>query len=920
MIRLLERILHLQKGDLNRGYPLVLYSFLIITCLTMSKVARDVLFLDNFAAILLPYADLTITLSVILTMAMYFRIGSHPRINLFTLVIGSLLLYVAVMVGFWWLVHYHQNVWLFPAFYVWIGIFGVLATSQVWIIASEIFTTREAKRIYGILGSGAIGGAMTGGFFSRGAADLFGTESLLLITAFFLTVCSFLVWCLSKNHVPYSESVKDLRDDKRSIIPKNMTENIRTIWDSTYLLAVAGVICLAAVVTSIIGWQFKAIAKEFIPEKDDLTAFMGTFIGVTGLLGLLVQLLLTSRMLRRLGLGLTLLILPIALTTGSLGVVIAGTLGGIILLKGTDNLLRYSIDKSTVEMLYLPVPSNIKVQVKPFIDTVVLRLGDGLGGLMVLIFATFIQLSAYRLSWISLILLGMWCFAVIVARRHYVTTLSENIQQHRIDTDRTGVTMLERTTADVLVVRLKAGDPEEILYALELFEMEHHSAIHPAVRDLLAHPVADVRRKALTILNASGDMTVLPQVEALLHDEDIAVRTEALLFLARHARIDPLERIEELGDFPNFSVQSAMAAYLAWPGNLQNIVAAQTILDAMLMGGEEDSDTRLEAARLIAILPDHFDEQLRTLLQDKDSEVVRQTVRNVGSLKKQEFLPELLELMHDQELTTDVVSALGAFGDEIVDTLSTNLSDPDVPVEIRREIPHALLLIDTPTSQNALVESLLTADTSLRHQVIVSIDGIYQKHPDFEIDAEMIDTVLLTEIIGQYRSYQLVFVLGKTKDDEDSMLQALLESMNQRIERIFRLMALVFPRHDLMSAYAGFQSEDRGLYDNALEYLDNILKHELRGLLIPLLDREVSDIERIRLADEMMGVSMDKPEEGLVTLMDKEDPLLKSCAVYTIGVMRLLSLESEVDDCLESENPLLRETARQAKLHLAEQA
>jgi len=94
----------------------------------------------------------------------------------------------------------------------------------------------------------------------------------------------------------------------------------------------------------------------------------------------------------------------------------------------------------------------------------------------------------------------------------------------------------------------------------------------------------------------------------------------------------------------------------------------------------------------------------------------------------------------------------------------------------------------------------------------------------------------------------------------------------------------------------------------------------LRGLLIPLLDREVSDIERFRLADEMMGVSMEKPEEGLVTLMDNEDPLLKSCAVYAIGVMRLHSLESEVDYCLESENSMLRKTARQAKSLLADQA
>ncbi|MBT5874413.1 MAG: MFS transporter [Candidatus Latescibacteria bacterium] len=918
MIRLLERILHLQQGDLIRGYPLVLYNFLVITCLTMSKVARDVLFLDNFAAVMLPYADLSITVCVILVMAVYLRIGSHPRINLYSLVIGSLWLFAVVMGVFWWLVHYHQSLWLFPAFYIWIGIFGALATSQVWILASEIYTTREAKRVFGILGSGAIGGAITGGFSSRGVVELFGTESLLLFAAVFLIICSGLVWHLTRH--PQNSTKRDDRSEAQNSdeTPKNLTQNVRFIWDSTYLLAVAGVICLTAVVTSIIGWQFKAIAKEFIPEKDDLAAFMGTFLGMTGLLGLAIQLLLTSRLLRRLGLGLTLLFLPIALITGSLGVLIAGTLGSIVMLKGADSIFRYSIDKSTVEMLYLPVPSDTKFHIKPFIDTVVQRFGDGLGGLAVLVFATFIHLTSYQLSWITLILLGVWCFAVIIARRHYVATLAENIRKQTLDSEDSMMPVMDRNALEVLAARLKAGDPKEILYALEVFALENHSVIHPAVRDLLAHPAAEVRCKALSILNIADDLTVMPQVETLLQDEDIAVRTEALLFLSHHARIDPLERLEELGDFPNFSVQSAMIAYLAWPGQMQNIVAAQTILDAMLMQLDtQDNETRLEAARLIAVLPDHFDDQLEELIKDSNTEVARQAIRNVGSMKKVTFLPHLLERMHDQALTSDVVAALSAFGDEIVDTLNSNLSNQDVAIEVRREIPRALLLIDTPSAQEALVESLLVADTSLRHQVIAAINGIYEKHPGFAIDSEMIDTVLMAEIVGQYRSFQMLGVLTETLKPEDSMLLALHESMNQRLERIFRLMALEYPGYNMMSAHAGFLSKDRALYDNALEFLDNVLKPGLRGLVIALLDREVTDVQRVKHADEMLGVSMDRPEEALATLMDNEDPWLKSCAVYTIGILGLHALESEVDLCLDHENPLLRETARQAKLRLA---
>ncbi|HCQ04519.1 MAG TPA: hypothetical protein DIT99_29325, partial [Candidatus Latescibacteria bacterium] len=83
--------------------------------------------------------------------------------------------------------------WLYPVFYVWIGMLGVLATTQVWTLANYLFTTREIKRLVGMLGSGAIAGGIIGGFFSTVVAGRFGTESLLLITALCMVICSGLV-------------------------------------------------------------------------------------------------------------------------------------------------------------------------------------------------------------------------------------------------------------------------------------------------------------------------------------------------------------------------------------------------------------------------------------------------------------------------------------------------------------------------------------------------------------------------------------------------------------------------------------------------------------------------------------------------------------------------------------------------------
>src|SRR5258707_14059193 len=97
-------------------------------------------------------------------------------------------------------------------------------------------------------------------------------------------------------------------------------------------------------------------------------------------------------------------------------------------------------------------------------------------------------------------------------------------------------------------------------------------------------------------------------MQRLLRDPELSVRPEALLFLSHHGRIDPLTVIEQLGDFPDFSVRSAVVAFLAQPGEAQNLEAARNILGSMVdEAGEEGLRHRVEAARLLGELPARFD-------------------------------------------------------------------------------------------------------------------------------------------------------------------------------------------------------------------------------------------------------------------------------------------------------------------------
>ena len=366
--------------------------------------------------------------------------------------------------------------------------------------------------------------------------------------------------------------------------------------------------------------------------------------------------------------------------------------------------------------------------------------------------------------------------------------LRDSIREHRLDAECTSAPLIDRSTAEIFATNLNTTDAQEILYALSLFEVSRNLAAHPAVCDLLRHPAPEVRQKAISILAEAGDKTVLPQIEGLLNDSHLEVRTEALLYLVHHAHIDPLARIRELDDFSDFSIRSGIVAFLARPGPNQDLKAARLILHAMVQeSGTEGQRTRLEAARLLSVLPGHFDQHLRLLLADPDVEVVRQAICAVGNLGERRLIPRLVDQLADPRLVPDVTDALAKFGERIVGTLGDHLSDPATPIGARREIASVLERIGSPAAERLLVENLIESDTTLRLQIISSLNKFRKLHPEIELDTNMIETVLAAEILGHYRSYQILGRLSREFENYDPVARALRESMNQDVERMFRL-------------------------------------------------------------------------------------------------------------------------------------
>ena len=918
MLSRLRRFFDVRPGE---GLPVLLtffYIAVVVASYLLAKPIRNGLFLKEYGAYSLVYVYAAVPIVLSLFVPLYGRATAKAGARRVTLVT---LLFFGVNVLFFWYAFRYRPFELLPAlFYVWVNCFGIIAPVQAWSFANSLFDTRQAKRLFGLVGAGASFGAIAGGLLARFLVDPVGGAINMLLVLAALIFAAAVIVSFANRHVRHKVVVRTGR-----VSDHPFRDTMRQIAASPYLRLMAALVFIIAIVTQWTAFQLSLVAEaRFGGDADALTEFFGTFNYVLGTVSFILQLLVTGPALRRFGIALTVLVLPLSLGLGSTLVLLAPALWSVLLTNAFDQGFRFSLDKSSYELLYLPIPPAQRIPLKNAIDIVVNRVADGCGALLLgLATQGFAMIPGLGLGLrgtaaVNLVLIGIWAVVAWRVRTEYVRTIHDSIHRHRLDTERAVSTTIERSAAEALRSKLSGGEPSEVRYALGLLEMQATRSWLPSLRLLLSHPEADIRRRALSLLRAAGDRQIGEQAANLLQDPDLAVRTEALLYLSREMHVDPLAQIQKLGDFEDYSIRAGMAAFLASPGPSQNLDAARAILQAMTQAaGPAGARERAEAARAMAIAPDAFHELLATLIRDGDEAVAREAIRSARVVAHEDLLPALIDVLGRDELTDEVAGAMAQIGPTIVPEIERRLRDEDLPLDTRRELPAVLVRIGTAEAEQALIGSLLQSDVTLRHRVISSLNKLRLVHPEVALDPSTINLLLAAEIAGHYRSYQILGPLLDRLKVEDPVVQAMQRAMEQELDRIFRLMGLMLPHVGLHDAYVGLRSSDELVRANSLELLDNVLDPELRQLLVPLLDAQVTTLERIEIANRLVGAPLDSAEQAVATLLSSEDPWLRSSAVYAVGALQLHGLAGALKRFENDEDPVLKQSVKAARRRLA---
>ena len=316
------------------------------------------------------------------------------------------------------------------AFYLWGVLAGSLLISQFWSLANDIYDARQAKRVFGFIGGGASLGGIIGAGIAGQFARAIGTNNLLLVAAVILGVCGAIVSIIATREKPSAAEVGAGKE--KGMSPR---EAVALLIKSKHFQIIALVISFAAIGAGIVEQQVNMAVAQAIPGKDGRTAFLADVIFYSSIAGFIIQMTLTSRVHRLLGIGFALLLLPFTLGGTGMLMLAIPALWTATTARVLDTSLRYTVDKTTREILFMPLPTAMKYRAKPFADVAVDRFAKGVGAALLIVAIKFAGLTWWQLSYPSITVAALWIFMALRARGEYLRSFRRSLETRVMEVD-----------------------------------------------------------------------------------------------------------------------------------------------------------------------------------------------------------------------------------------------------------------------------------------------------------------------------------------------------------------------------------------------------------------------------------------------------------------------------------------------------
>jgi AAA family ATP:ADP antiporter len=301
-----------------------------------------------------------------------------------------------------------DQVWVGRAFFVWVSVFNLFVVMLFWAFMTDVFDTDQGKRLFGFISVGGTLGGILGGSITASLVRQIGIANLLFISAAMLEIGG---WCVRFFPTEFKRdrraSSNADRAEAEQAIGGGFWSGITHVLKSPYLLGICAFMLLHAITQTLVYFQQADITAHQFTDRAARTAFFARLDQWVNILTVLLQLFLTGRLLKWVGVGLTLAMLPLISMIGfvSMGFFpILGLLAAFQVLRRAGN---YAVSRPAREVLFTVLPREDKYKAKSFMDTFVYRAGDQIGAWSYPLL-TWLGLGVTGISFVAAPLAAIW--------------------------------------------------------------------------------------------------------------------------------------------------------------------------------------------------------------------------------------------------------------------------------------------------------------------------------------------------------------------------------------------------------------------------------------------------------------------------------------------------------------------------------
>ncbi len=288
--------------------------------------------------------------------------------------------FIACLIGFWASLVFMPEAarpWIDRVFYVWTSVFALFVVTVFWGLVADCFNSDQGKRLFGFIAIGSSLGGIVGSVATSFLAVRVEVFMLLLVACVPLEIAS---WFAGRLHRGFGTGNVGATGESERPLAGNAWSGMRAVFASRYLMGIAAFIALMTFASTVLYFAQADLVYAAMTDRGERTAFLARIDLVVNVLTIFFEVYLTARVIRWLGVGLTLALVPMAVAVGFVALGVYPTLWTLVVVQVIYRAGRYGLTKPAREVLFTVVSREEKYKSKAFIDAAVYRGGDLVSG------------------------------------------------------------------------------------------------------------------------------------------------------------------------------------------------------------------------------------------------------------------------------------------------------------------------------------------------------------------------------------------------------------------------------------------------------------------------------------------------------------------------------------------------------------